>query len=160
MTVIANTTTFDSTSSGPRAWRWLNRAAHWIAFAVGMVLVIAATHLAWKDLGLYFQHAFSALLRNEQVSFKYDCTNMECVRCLDGVAAHPDGVIVTGASGAIWGFDLALLQRATSRPIINCTMNGTKFAMYGTMFNVKNKLKPNQIILHFVNTWDPLHNDA
>ena len=152
----SGTSGFTNAGASSRVSRRLHKAAHWIAFAIGLAIIVDGTLFAWSGVGTFLLRIVSVQEQRELANFRYGCPRAECEQCLSGIDQHPDAVVLTGASGAMYGYDLATLQQATSRPIVNCMMTHIELEQYTVLFNTRNELRPGQMLVHLINSWVPI----
>jgi hypothetical protein len=131
-----------------------SKRSRWIAFCFGLAALGIVLHYAWAGTFDYMKYILSASVQARfHTSYRFGCLGPQCDRCLAQIDEHPNGIVITGASGAAYAIDLELLKKASSRPLINCMINGVEFDEYNLILNVANKLKPQQTLLHAINSW-------
>jgi hypothetical protein len=107
---------------------------------------------AWSGHWTYITGVFRTVEADAPAQ-PYGCISSDCGACLAQIDAYPDGWVFTGGSGGAYGFDLGMIEKQSNRKIANCILYGTTLDGFPLVLNRRNKLAPQQILLHALNTW-------
>jgi len=135
--------------------RW-RRAFAMLCFAAGVTIIGWFSASMWSDHWARAGIAFRAV-EAEAAEQPYGCNYPDCAACLTEIDAYRDGLVFTGGSGGAYGFDLPTIAKLSNRKTANCIIYGTTLDGFPLILNRRNKLSPQQILLHALNTWVMIH---
>jgi hypothetical protein len=123
-----------------------------LCFALGLTVIGWLSQTMWTDHWSRVAISFK-VVEVQAAEQPYGCSTSDCAACLTQIDAYRHGLVFTGGSGGAYGFDLSTLARISNRPVANCIIYGTTLDGFQLILNRRNKLSPQQVLLHGLNSW-------
>ena len=142
----------------PARWRELLDRRPWFDALPKLCFGLGVAIIGFLSAGMWPVHwnSVNAVFRlvDEEARFRaHGCRYRDCAVCLTEIDAHRDALVFTGGSGGASGFDLQTIARSSGRPVANCIILGTTLDGFPLVLNQRNRLTPQQTVLHALNTW-------
>ena len=128
----------------------IRKIPDYFCFAAGLGILLMLLAAMWGGSSAVVPYV-SQWMKYQSVH-EYGCLGADCERCLRGIDRQDQGVILAGASGAIYALDTRLLQFG-SQPLINCMINQVQLDNFTGLLNVRDKVKEGHVFLHAINSW-------